>query len=245
MRCPFCNTWRFSQAGTRTYYVSPEDLVRAALQKGAGGVAFGVNEAVLDLEYIIDAAPLFHEAGLFVIMATNGFIQPAPLFEVLAYTDAVIVGIKGMNDKLHEKICGGSRREIFNNIISMNIKTHLEISVIIIREKNDNEKEFEEFLHWVSSIQPEPPPFHLWQYRPAFQYSAPATDPMSMFYLQEKARRILPYVYLSNMVEQEANITYCPSCRLALIMRREGLIDMTKLEERKCKSCGKEIPLIL
>lgn len=244
MRCPFCNTWRVSQAGTRTNYVSPEDLVSSALQKGVGGVAFGVNESVLDFEYIIDAAPLIHDAGLFVIMATNGFIQSAPLFEVLPHVDAFIVGLKGFNDKFHEKICGGFRHEISKSIISINIKTHLEITLVIIKGKNDNEKEFEDFLHSVSRMQPEPPPFHLLQYHPAFQYSDPPTDPLFMFYLQEKARRILPYVYLSNMKEKEANITYCPSCRRPLILRGEGKIDKTNLEGIGCKNCGTDIPIV-
>lgn len=245
MRCPFCNTWRYSQAGTRTYNLSPEELVGSALKRGVDGVAFGVNEGALDMEFIIDSTPLIHEAGLFVVIATNGFMQAAPLFELMTYTDAAVVGVKGLNDKFHEKICGGYRREILNNIISMNNKTHLEISLVIIGGKNDNEREFEDFAHWISHIQPHAPPLHLWQYQPAFQYTDPATDPMSMFFLQEKARRILPYVYLSNMLEQEANITYCPSCRLPLIRRGNRTIKMSNLDGSMCKGCRNEIPVIL
>ncbi|MBN1902394.1 radical SAM protein [Candidatus Sumerlaeota bacterium] len=245
MRCPFCNAWRYSQAGTRTFNLSPEEIVDAARKKGAGGVAFGVNEAALDLEYIIDSAPLIHEAGMYVIMATNGFMQTAPLFEVLKYTDAVIVGIKGLNDKFHAKVCGGFRSEILNNVISMNIKTYLELSLIIIQGQNDDEKEFEDFLQWMSRLHPKPPPLHLLQYQPAFQYKYPATDPMIMFYLQEKARRILPHVYLSNMTEREANATYCPSCKVPLILREQGSVVMENLNGSTCKKCGNKIPLIL
>jgi len=243
MRCPFCNTWRISQAGTRTVFLSPTDLLRLALEKNASGVAFGMNEPVLDIEYIRDAAPLLHKAGLFVVLGTNGLIQSEPLFELLSHVEALVVDMKACNDAFYEKVCGGFRQEILNNIVSINVKLHLEISCLIIGGKNDDESELEKFFLWIAGLKPSPPPLHLLQYTPAFQYKDPVTDPMRMFYLQEKARRILPFVYLSNMMEREANITYCPSCKIPLIIREGKNISLTNLDGKRCKRCGREIPL--
>jgi len=241
MRCPFCKSWRVSQAGTRTYFIPPEQLVDLCLEQKASGVAFGINEPILNIEYILDVSPLLHNAGLSVVMGTNGFIQSAPLFDLLSRVDALVVDIKGLSDHFYESVCGGFRKEVLNNIVTMNIKTHLEISLIIIEGKNDKEQELEEFFHWVAEIQPHPPPLHLIQYKPAFQYKEPPTNPMRMFYIQEKARRILPYVYLSNMEEREANISYCPSCKTPLIVRTKEETIMENLENGQCKGCGEEI----
>ena len=245
MRCPFCSSWRVSQAGTRTVFISPEDLVRLALEQNAAGVAFGVNEPALNIEYITDAAPLLHKAGLFVVMGTNGFIQSAPLFELLSHIDALVVDVKGTNDAFYNKVCGGDRQEVLRNIVSINVKTHLEISLFIIGEKNNEEEELEKFFHFIARIQPYPPPLHLVQYIPDFQFKDSATEPLRMYYLQEKARRILPFVYLSNMAEREANITFCPSCKSELIIREGKRLILKNLSGSLCKKCGREIPLQL
>ncbi len=243
MRCPFCCSWRISQAGTRTVFVSPEDLLRLAREKNASGVAFGMNEPVLNIEYIMDAAPLLHKAGLFIVLGTNGFVQSEPLFQLLSHVDALVVDVKACNDVFYEKACGGFRQEILNNIVSINVKIHLEISCLVIGGRNDDESELEKFFLWTSGLKPAAPPLHLLQYTPDFQSKDPATDPMRMYYLQEKARRILPFVYLSNMNEREANISYCPSCKTPLIIREAPGISLKNLDGKRCTRCGWEIPL--
>jgi len=245
MRCPFCNTWRISQTGTRTVFLSPTDMVRLAQEKNASGVAFGVNEPVLDIEYIMDAAPLLHKAGLFIVLGTNGFIQTEPLFEILSHVDALVVDVKATNDAFYNKVCGGDRQGVLMNIVSINVKTHLEVSLIIIEGKNNEEEELEKFFHWIARIQPYPPPLHLVQYLPDFQFKDPATEPIRMYYLQEKARRILPFVYLSNMRVREANITYCPSCKSEIVIREGKRPVIKNLLGSLCKKCGRDIPLLL
>jgi len=245
LRCPFCNTWRVSQAGARTRFVSPEDLLNIAKTREVDGVAFGVNEPVVYYEYIMETAPLLRNAGLFVVVATNGFISEPPLFDLLAVVDAFLVDVKGFVDTFYQTVTGGYRDEVLKTILSINIKKPLEVSALIIERHNDDENALDKFFRWVAMLQPAPPPLHLLQYEPAFQYIEPATTPMRMYYLQEKARRLLHYVYLSNMDEREAKVTYCPSCREVLIVREKGATHFEKMLHNSCSSCGKVIPIVL
>ncbi len=244
MQCPFCSTWRVSQTGARTRPVSPESLVDEAQRAGVKGVAFGVNEPVVWFEYIVKVAPLLKQAGFFVVAGTNGLISQPALCEILSHIDAIIVDIKGWDNNFYNNVCGGFRDEVLRNIMAIaNTDCHLELSTIIIAGKNDDEAGLENLFKWVANLKP-PPPLHLVQYQPAFQYNFRPTDPVRMFYLQEKARRILPYVYLSNMDEREANTTYCPTCHSPLIIREAGKMLRRYLDNAQCTMCGVEIPLV-
>ena len=64
-----------------------------------------------------------------------------------------------------------------------------------------------------------------------------------MYYFQELARRILPFVYLSNMDEREGKITYCPQCKASLIVREKDGVKMDKLTNNQCVHCHTAIPL--
>ena len=244
MRCPFCSTWRVSLMGTRTRFLAPEDLVLLAREKEVQGVVFGVNEPLLFFEFIMDAAPLLREAGFFVAINTNGFMNTAPLFDLLSVSDAFLVDFKGFTEEFYQSVTGGYLREIQRAVFSMNVKTHLELSALVIGDVNDKDESIDEFLRWVAHLQPAPPPLHLLQYRPSYQYTKPPTDTMRMYYLHEKARRMLPYVYLSNMEGREANTTYCPSCKKPLIIRTVGDRRSFNLDGDQCVKCGTKISLV-
>ena len=67
-----------------------------------------------------------------------------------------------------------------------------------------------------------------------------------MFDFLHKAHEYLPYTYLGNIISYEGQNTYCPQCEELLITRTGysvGIKNLTK--EGNCKSCGKEIPVIL
>lgn len=245
MRCPFCNTARVSQMGTRTVFVSPEELVKRALEKKVQGVAFGVNEPVVFLEYILDAAPLLKKAGLFIMVNTNGFIHSTPLFDLLEVIDAVRVDFKGFDERFYQAITGGYRSEIMQAVSSINVKRHLEISALVIGDVNDDEEKIDAFFNWMLDLQPEPPPLHLLQYAPAYQYEKPATHHLRMYYLQERARRTLPFVYLSNMEESRRENTICPKCKKPLI-RRESLmnVETENLNTGECPHCGEPVFIV-
>ena len=52
-------------------------------------------------EYVRDTAPLVREAGLKNVLVTNGYINEAPLLELLPYIDAMNIDVKGFTDKYY------------------------------------------------------------------------------------------------------------------------------------------------
>lgn len=113
LRCPFCQNHEISQAGAEfaTQDVMPADLVAlakelAARPAGNLGVAFTYNEPLIGYEFVRDTAKLLHEAGLKVVLVTNGMINAGPFQALLPLVDAFNIDLKGWRQQVYD-VCGG------------------------------------------------------------------------------------------------------------------------------------------
>ena len=70
--CLHCQNWAISQKKVTTRPTTPEQLVEAASESSSIGVAFTYTEPMIWYEYIIDCAPLLRQAGLKVVLVSNG-----------------------------------------------------------------------------------------------------------------------------------------------------------------------------
>lgn len=61
----------------------------------ADAIVFAENEPLLTYEYTYDCARLAKQAGLKVVLYTNGFSTPAAIQKIARFVDAVDLGIKG------------------------------------------------------------------------------------------------------------------------------------------------------
>ena len=59
--------------------------------------------------------------------------------------------------------------------------------------------------------------------------------------LYEKARRVLPHLYIHNPTYPYLE-TYCPACGKPVAMREEGVLLKLEAREGRCWNCGAEIP---
>jgi pyruvate formate lyase activating enzyme len=97
-------------------------------------------------------------------------------------------------------------------------------------------------------------PWHLSAYHPSYRWNAPPTDPAVLLRLAKRARKILPFVYAGNVLEEE-NKTLCPHCNAALIKRwgyrittrgltpPQGGPATGRLQAYRCAACGQEVPV--
>lgn len=76
-------------------YLHPAGVIETAKQWGCSQVEFGINEPLLTWEYTYDVARLAKEAGLDVVVETNGFSTPEAVQALAPFVDAVDLGIKG------------------------------------------------------------------------------------------------------------------------------------------------------
>lgn len=78
--------------------VHPLAVIRLAQTCGCTQIEFGINEPTLTIEYTLDLAALAKEAGLDVLIETNGFTSPAVIRQLAPLVDAVDLGVKGSLD---------------------------------------------------------------------------------------------------------------------------------------------------
>lgn len=79
----------------RLAYLHPNGVIEIAKQWGCTRILFGINEPLLTWEYTYDVARLAKQAGLDVVVETNGFSAPEAVQRLAPYVDAVDLGIKG------------------------------------------------------------------------------------------------------------------------------------------------------
>ena len=121
-RCLNCQNHDISQAApadVNHYELSPEDVIALCLKHHCPGIAYTYTEPLTYLEYIIDCARLAHEAGLWNILVTAGYVCQEPLADLLPYLDAANVDLKSFSDDIYNKVSGGHLQPVLDTILAM------------------------------------------------------------------------------------------------------------------------------
>ena len=203
LRCPFCQNDAISQAGASfpTTEMPPEDLAYLAeefVPRGNVGVAFTYNEPLIGYEYVRDTARLLKEAGLSAAVVTNGCMAPRLFRELLPLVDAFNIDLKGWRSSFYDWV-GGDLAAVKENIRQAAAAAHVEVTTLIVPEKNDDSADMEAEAAWLAEISPMLP-FHISRYFPRFLTTEiPATPVAVIHRLAEVARRHLRYVYEGNV----------------------------------------------
>ena len=203
LRCPFCQNYAISMADgkSETQDVTPAELAALAHDlsrrpHGNIGVAFTYNEPLLSYEFIMDAAPLLHEAGLFVVLVTNGMIAPAPLEALLPHVDAMNIDLKGWQPDFYRRL-GGDLAAVKHTIARAVKSCHVEVTTLIIPGQNDSAGDMEEEARWLASLSPDLP-LHISRYFPRWHENTPATPIETIERLAAIARKHLRFVHKGN-----------------------------------------------
>jgi len=132
MKCAYCQNHTISQQRPETKYVSPEELLRIAKDTpGNIGIAFTYNEPLIGVEYVLDAAPLVRDAGMKVVLVTNGMINDEPLKALLPYTDAMNIDVKAFDATQYEKL-GGDLPAVLKTVEKSAAVCHVEVTSLIV-----------------------------------------------------------------------------------------------------------------
>ncbi|WP_457942744.1 AmmeMemoRadiSam system radical SAM enzyme [Caproiciproducens sp. LBM24188] len=203
-RCPFCQNCSISMASSDTadtVEVTPELLVGRALELvpcGNIGLAYTYNEPTVSYEFVLDCAKLCQENGLNNILVTNGYINEEPLLRLLPYLDAANIDLKGFTQAFYRELCG-DLEEVKRTIRLAAKQCHVEVTTLVIPEKNDSTEEMRTLSRWLASIDPEIP-LHITRFFPMFHMTdRPPTPPDTIFRLAAVARESLHYVYEGNL----------------------------------------------
>lgn len=210
LRCPFCQNYTISQAGRDGFEgqqlpmdrTSPKEIVAAAqrLEETSGniGVAFTYNEPLVGYEFVYDTARLLKEAGLAVVLVTNGQIEKDPWLHLLPYVDAVNIDLKGFTQSFYDWIGGDLKTTKAAIEMAAEEGIHVEVTTLVIPGKNDGAEEMAAEAEWLAGISAELP-LHLSRYFPRYLSDIPMTPVETLQRLRRIAGTRLRFVHLGNV----------------------------------------------
>lgn len=228
LRCPFCQNYEIASAreenrhagseglnpvtfreGNRqrtleTAVYTPDQLCALALDlqsRGNIGIAFTYNEPLIGWEFVRDTARLFRLHGMRTVLVSNGMASKEILREILPYIDAMNIDLKGFTEEFYRDFLGGDLAMVKDFIAGAAQGCHVELTKLIIPDKNDSEEEMREMTAWIASLcggHGREIPLHVSRYFPRYKWKVPATRVETVYRLADVARETLKYVYTGN-----------------------------------------------
>ncbi|MHC1740202.1 MAG: AmmeMemoRadiSam system radical SAM enzyme [Anaerolineaceae bacterium] len=253
--CSFCQNWETSQvmrdpcAGQylqEITEVTPEELVKAAVRKGAGVVASSYNEPIITSEW---AAAIFQEAkkhALKTVCVSNGYATPEALKYLRPWLDGYKIDLKSMQEKRYREM-GGVLKHVLDSIhVARELGLWVEVVTLVIPGFNDSVEELWNLSRFLASESADIP-WHVTAYHPDYQMSdAPATSAATLQRAAEIGEEAgLHYVYAGNLPGKVGSLedTNCPGCGKRLIQRQGYWISENRITTSgTCPDCGQKIP---
>jgi pyruvate formate lyase activating enzyme len=249
MRCGHCQNWEISRpkgadGSVGLVEMAPNEAVEFALAKGADGIAFTYNEPVIWLEWVLDTGRLAREAGLFVVMVTNGYVTAAGLDAFAEVTDVWRVDIKGFSEEPFKRLCHVPHAEAVREQAVRARRVHgmhVECVTNVVPTVNDSDDELRSIATWIASELGSDTPWHVTRFTPYLEFADLPATPLSTL---ERARVIgreagLDFVYLGNVDVPGAEDTTCPQCgALAVCRRGFSVLAENLAEDGSCASCA-------
>ena len=204
-RCLNCQNHDISQVSPSDvdhYELSPADLVALCQKHRCPGIAYTYTEPLTYLEYIIDCARLAHEAGLWNILVTAGYVCQEPLADLLPYLDAANVDLKSFSDDIYMKVSGGHLQPVLDTILAMKqAGVWVEITNLVIPGVNDNMQMIHQMCRWLAAHDLAEAPLHFSRFFPRYKMQDTPPTPITTL---KAAKRVaeeegIKYVYLGNV----------------------------------------------
>lgn len=249
--CRHCQNHEISQKRDdlsidNLYKMSPETIVKKAIEKDCQVLAWTYNEPTIWFEYIKATSSLAQKAGLATALITNGVINEKPLRELLPLVEAYRVDVKGFSNEFYRDLTGFPflKRVLHNAEIAFESGCHVEIVTNIIPGMNDDEEQIEGIIQWIKEKLSPHVPWHVTAYHPAYKLQKPAAHRELLEKIRNKAKDSgLKHIYLGNVYSPEGCNTECPQCGSLLIERYLMSMTSNRLIENQCPDCHFTLPV--
>jgi pyruvate formate lyase activating enzyme len=244
-KCQFCQNWQISQEETPTTDITPAGMVEMARDYVSMGypnigIAYTYNEPFMWYEFMLETAKLVREAEMKNVIVTNGYINEAPLREILPFIDAMNIDVKSFTEDYYKKICKGSLQPVLKTVEIAHRECHVELTTLLVTGLNDSAEEIEHLTDWVASLDRDIP-LHFSRYFPMYKMDLPATPLEMLEQARDIAMKKLHYVYIGNAQLPGTDDTLCPKCGNEVISRIGYSARGVGLADRSCSKCGEEI----
>lgn len=248
--CGYCQNWLTSQAlrdpaaGVAPRACTAEQLVEAALDRGAEVIASTYNEPLITSEWAVEVFKIAKQRGLTTAYISNGNATPEVLDYLRPWVDLYKVDLKGFNDKQYRKLGGVLQtvKDTIRRLVAMDF--WVEVVTLIVPEFNDSDNELVEIAEFLASVSVDIP-WHVTAFHP--DYKMADRDFTAAEALMRAATAGvtagLRYIYAGNLPGNvgEFEDTRCPKCRTAVIERNGYRIRAVHLDNGCCTTCGTRI----
>ncbi len=249
--CKYCQNYDISQRRKiEGMEVDPKQIVQAAIDYGAQGIAYTYNEPSVFIEFAKDCGIEAHKKGLFNIFVTNGYDTPQSVDMMGKFLDCITVDFKGSGqEKFVRQYIGIPNSDpVFESIKQINENTgiHIEITDLIVPKVGDSLDAARKLCKFIyDEIGPETP-IHFLRFHPDYKMMDFEATPISTL---EKHHAVakeegLKFAYLGNVPGHPLENTYCPECR-NIVVRRHGfrLLSWNLDKDNCCNECKQAIPI--
>ncbi len=247
--CKFCQNWQLSQRDPdqidNLQRYKPSEIIDLANRKGVSIISFTYNEPTVCYEYLSAIAPIARDAGIKVVMHSNGFMKQDPLQKLLPLLDAVTIDLKSFDSHYYQQVCGGDLQPVLDNLIILKrAGIWLEIVNLIVPGLNDNTDDIKSMSRWISVNLGSETPLVFSRFHPAYKLADLSPTPLETLEIAYRTAKDqgLEYVTLGNTPGHKLNSTFCPDCGNILIERIHIAIISNNVINDHCRFCGKKIP---
>ncbi len=167
LACRFCQNWEIALQPRKLNlsaiaYRSPEAVVSDALSLGAQGVGFSYTEPSVSLEYTLDVMASAHEAGLFNVWHTNGFLTVRSAEISAQQLDAACIDLKAAANCTYRQLCGGTLSAVLATARTFQAAgVWVEISTPLLTGQNDSDESISTMAHLIIDTLGPQTPWHL------------------------------------------------------------------------------------
>lgn len=247
LSCQFCQNWNISQAKPEdnlNNYVNASVIAENAKAGNVPVIAFTYNEPTVFIEYLMDIAGLAKNFNIKSVMVSCGFMNPEPLKDLCSLLDAIKIDLKGFSEDFYRKVCSAELKPVLRTIKQISkTKVHLEIVNLVVPTLNDSDKMMNNLADWITNEIGPDVPIHFTKFHPDYKLLNLPPTPVATL---ERARDIamskgIRYAYVGNVPGHNANSTYCPSCKKAVIKRSNFFVEEINLKNGRCKYCNYSI----
>lgn len=230
MSCDFCQNWKTSQVRhlnpDDVHFYTPDEIVETCLKTGIGVISWTYNDPVVWHEFVVETSKLAQAAGIRTLYKSAFYIEAEPVEELIGCIDIFSISLKSMDDRFYRKFTGGTRLQpVLDRIRQVHGSgRHLEISQLLITERNDNADEIARTNDWVLTHVGDSVPLHYVGFHPAYLYmDARRTSKDTLLMAQRMAKEAgVRFCYVGNTFSSAVSDTHCRRCGETLV-RRYGL----------------------
>lgn len=257
LRCAFCQNWELAFRDARhggnieEPNLLPERAVALALEQECQGIAWTFNEPSIAPMYTLDCARVAHEAGLYTVMVTNGFMTQQALNLLGPYIDVYRVDVKSLDQAFYRKVAGTASIE---NILPVARRAkeefgiHVEVVTNIMPSLNDSDEHLKRVAEQVCAQLGVNTPWHLTTYVPyAHMTTVPPTPATTLIHARSLALQSgLRFVYTDDVTAPETSHTFCPGCGICVIERRARHVTLHALGKvGECTRCNTRLEIAI